>query len=338
MGVSRVKALQPVDLLLRVWPPMLATAATAAEVGPGHRLEVKYDGFRALAGLSGGRVALQSRNGLDLSARFPAVARALAGARLGQVVLDGEVVAGGGGGRFQALQGGGEVRFVVFDLLWSGDQDLRPLPLLRRQEALRDVLGRVLSKAPVLALAEELPGPLEAALARVREEGWEGLLAKLPGAPYEGRRSRSWLKVKVLAGQELAIVGYTPISSGARAIGALLVAVAEEGRFVYAGKVGTGFDDRTRRELLARLEPGRVAAPSAAGAPRLRDARWVKPELVAQVAFSEWTADGRLRHPSFQGLREDRRPEDAVREPGPSLPLGSRPTSCYPRGRGAGPA
>jgi bifunctional non-homologous end joining protein LigD len=300
----------PIDLLLRVWPPMLATLASAGAVRGDDLLEVKYDGFRALAGVSGGKVALQSRKGLDLAARFPSVASALERLVLGEAVLDGEIVAWRGG--FQALQGTpARVGYAVFDLLWIDGEDQRDRPLEQRRELLQSLL----SGAPEgIEVAEEVAGPVARALERARRRGWEGIVAKRRGSKYQGRRSRDWLKVKVAAGQEFAIAGYTPIATGAKAIGALLLAIREGRRFVYAGKVGTGFGDAIRRDLFRRLERERIALPAVSGAPRLRVARWVKPRLVAEVAFTEWTSDGKLRHPSFKRLRDDRTPEECVRE------------------------
>ena len=307
----------PIDLLLRVWPPMLATLATPDEVRAGDRLEVKYDGFRALAALSGRRVTLQSRNGLDLAARFPSIAAALADVVVGEAVLDGEIVAEGeGASQFEALHGASSrIGYAVFDLLWLEGEDLRARPLEERRQLLESLLA---DARPELQVAQEVAGPIAKAMARARREGWEGVVAKRRGSPrgspYEGRRSRDWLKVKVTAGQELAIVGYTPIKNGEAAVGALLLGVREGKRFVYAGKVGTGFSEAVRRELHRELEKDRVDAPAVAGAPRMRAARWVAPRLVAEVAFTEWTADGKLRHPSFKGLRDDKRPEECVRE------------------------
>jgi bifunctional non-homologous end joining protein LigD len=313
----------PVELLLRVWPPQLATLAVPEDVRARDRLEVKYDGFRALAGLSGGRVCLQSRNGLDLAARFPAVVGALCDVAVGEAVLDGEIV-GRGPSRsstFQSLQGGGRVAYVAFDLLWLEGEDLRSRPLAERLQ----LLASLLATAPEgVELAEAVPGPIGEALALARRRGWEGIVAKAPGAPYRGGRGRDWLKLKVRSSLDLAVVGYTPIATGERAIGALLLAVRDGDRFVYAGKVGTGFTDELRRELLRRLEPERAARPPVASAPRMREARWVRPRLVAEVAFTEWTADGMLRHPVFRRLREDKSPEEAVREG----PRASRPRSA----------
>jgi bifunctional non-homologous end joining protein LigD len=321
----RAKHPPPVELLLRVWPPMLATLSTEEDVGAGDLLEVKYDGFRALAGVSGGKVSLQSRNGLDLAPRFPAVAPALARLVVGEAVLDGEVVGGAAAGEFQALHGGGDVRYHVFDLLWLDGEDLRERPIEERQELLASLLS---PPPPGVALAEAVEGPIAKALARARREGWEGIVAKRAGSPYRGGRGRDWRKVKIAQAQELAIAGWTPLSNGAAGVGALLLAVREGEGFRYAGKVGTGFTDAARRELLRALAPDRVDAPPAAGAPRMRDARWVTPRLVAQIAFTEWTADGKLRHPSFRGLRDDKAPEDCVRE-------GPRPPPSAPKRKGA---
>jgi bifunctional non-homologous end joining protein LigD len=305
----------PMDLLLRVWPPALATLVDAEAVPANAILEVKYDGFRALAGISGGKVSLQSRNGLDLAPRFPSIPRALERIVVGEAVLDGELVGGVDteGSTFQALQGGAATTYVVFDLLWLEGEDLRSRPIEERQE----LLSSLLSPPPRgIALAEAVEGPVATALARARREGWEGIVAKRAGSTYEGGRGRTWLKVKIANRQELAIVGYTPLRNGSPGIGALLLAVHEKDGFHYAGKVGTGYTDAVRAKLARELERDRVEAPPAAGAPRMRDARWVRPRLVAQVAFTEWTADGKLRHPSFQGLRDDKRPEDCVREGG----------------------
>jgi bifunctional non-homologous end joining protein LigD len=316
-GASELEGRDPVpsDLVRRVWPPMLATLARAEEVtGEGWHLEVKYDGFRALAGLSAGSVSLQSRTGLDLSGRFPAVARALPGVRAREAVLDGEVVALDvhGVSHFQDLQASSaRPCYAVFDLLWQDGEDLRSKPIEER----RGLLQKVLAGAPhEVEATRVVEGPVERALARARRAGWEGIVAKRAGSRYRGGRSRDWLKVKMAANQELAIAGYTPVSTGAEAIGALLVAFAEGGRLRYAGKVGTGYTEGVRRRLWGLLERDRVAAPQVEGAPRMREARWVRPRLVAQIAFAEWTADGRLRQPSFQGLRHDKRPEECVRE------------------------
>jgi len=294
---------------------MLARLSDPGDLrGAGWVYELKYDGFRALAGVSGADVILQSRNALDLSGRFPDVADELREVGWSEVVLDGEIVSFDRRGRqsFEWLAAGkGDIRYVAFDLLWRDGRDLRSEPLAARREALEAVLAPV--RGPV-SIAERLEGDRAAALAEVRRRGAEGFIAKRADGPYVGRRSSKWRKVKVRPSQEVAIAGFTPISSGGRAIGALLVAVREGEGFVYAGKVGTGFDDRGREELYARLSRDRVERPPVVDPPRERGAVWVRPTLVAEVEYTGWTEAGRLRQPSFKGIRIDRGPEDARRE------------------------
>jgi bifunctional non-homologous end joining protein LigD len=297
----------PEVLLSRVWPPMLAVLSKGTPApAEQYVYEVKYDGFRALAALSGGRSAVKSRNDLDFGARFPWVLEALRQIVVGEAVLDGELVAldSKGISRFQMLgDKQAEHRFMVFDLLWLNGQDLRQRPLEERRELLESVMAN--AQVP-LELAQRVRGTEEEALAEAKSHGWEGLLAKRKGSLYTGTRSADWLKLKVLGTEELAIAGWTPISNGTAEVGALLVASRRDGKFVYAGKVGTGFDRAMRQRLLRLLRKDEVGAPAVEEAPRMRDAHWVKPRHVAQLQFTEWTRDGRLRHPSFQGLREDK--------------------------------
>ena len=309
----------PDTLLAKVWPPMLATLAKEIQAPTESFVyEVKYDGYRALAAISGGRVAVKSRNDLDFSARFPWVVPALKQLVVGEAVLDGELVAldAKGVSRFQMLgDPSAEHRYSVFDLLWLDGQDLRQRPLEERRELLESVMANA---QPPLELAERVDGTEAQALAEAKKRHWEGLLAKRRGSPYVGTRSMDWLKLKVFGTDELVIAGWTPISNGSPEIGALLVATRKGKKYVYAGKVGTGFDRAMRRRLLTLLRKDEVDAPAIDDAPRMRDARWVKPRLVAQLSFTEWTRDGRLRHPSFQGLREDKSaPEIAQDTPPP---------------------
>ncbi|HUM13838.1 MAG TPA: non-homologous end-joining DNA ligase [Myxococcaceae bacterium] len=300
---------EPEALLARVWPPMLAVLAKGTPA-PASRFvyEVKYDGYRALAAISGGRISVRSRNDLDFAARFPWVLPALSQIVVGEAVLDGELVAldAAGVSRFQKLgDPAAEHRYAVFDLLWLDGQDLRSRPLEERRELLESVMANT---HPPLELAQRVRGDEETALAEAKRRGWEGLLAKLRGSPYTGTRSTDWLKLKVLGTDELVIAGWTPISNGAAEIGALLVAARRGSKFLYAGKVGTGFDRTMRRRLLTLLKKDEVPRPAIEGAPRMRDAHWVTPRHVAELQFTEWTRDGKLRHPSFQGLREDKGP------------------------------
>ena len=320
--------LAPDTLLARVWPPMLAVLAKGTPA-PADRYvyEVKYDGYRALAAISGGKVSIRSRNDLDFAARFPWVVPALSQVVVGDAVLDGELVAldEAGVSRFQKLgDRGAEHRYMVFDLLWLDGEDLRARPLEERRELLESVMANT---HPPLELAHRVLGEEQSALAEAKRRGWEGLLAKLRGSPYVGTRSADWLKLKVLGTDELVIAGWTPISNGAAEIGALLVAARRDGRFVFAGKVGTGFDRAMRRRLLTLLKKDEVPRPAVEDAPRMRDARWVTPRHVAQLQFTEWTRDGKLRHPSFQGLREDKGAQEIGQDETPTTASSRRAAS-----------
>jgi len=305
-------------LLQRVWPPMLARLATPEEASEAtHLFEVKYDGFRAIAALSGSGLSFKSRNGNDLSGRFPGLADELRRLRVPEAVIDGEVVALDKKGRssFQLLQNqsGGDLRFVAFDLLWLDGHDLRDKPLEARRELLESLFSGV---KPPLQLSERLDLPRDRALKEAQRRGWEGLIAKKKSSPYVGARSGHWLKLKVIAGQEVVILGFLPIRNehSAKEIGALLVGVRGPDGYHDVGKVGTGFDTKMRYQLRELLERIRVDKPVAVDAKKRPGAVWVQPKYVAQVHFTEWTNDGRLRHPVFQGLRTDKKPEEVVRE------------------------
>ncbi|MFP2909966.1 non-homologous end-joining DNA ligase, partial [Pyxidicoccus sp. 3LFB2] len=308
----------PEALLERVWPPMLARLSVPEEASDAtHVYEVKYDGFRAVAALRNGKLTFQSRRGNDLSARFPALAEALRALDVDDAVVDGEIVAldPKGRSRFQLLQNqaGVEQRYVIFDVLWLHGEDLRALPLEERRARLEGLLKGV--KVP-LQVSERVELPQARALAMAQRKGWEGLIAKRKGSPYVGTRSDDWLKLKVLAGQEVVILGYLPIQNerATTEIGALLVGVHDEGGFRDVGKVGTGFSSKDRRALKQLLDQDRVSTPIAMDAEPRKGAVWVRPRHVAQVQFTEWTEDGRLRHPVYQGLRTDKRPMEVVRE------------------------
>jgi bifunctional non-homologous end joining protein LigD len=314
--VLRAARPAPERLLERLFPPMLATLATRPPKDEAAWLyELKYDGFRALSAVSGGRVAVWSRNRLDLAERFAGVAAALRRLVVGDAVIDGEIVAldRHGAPRFQLLQKGHDedAVLVAFDLLWLDGEDLRGRPLEERRDLLESLLAHA---PPVLRVTERLPGPGAKALEAAARRGFEGLIAKQRASRYEPIRSRAWLKLKAENTQEVAIVGFTRTKSQRDEIGALLVAVAEGGTLRFAGKVGTGFSARQRAELKRVLTRDAAESPQASGAPRMRDATWVEPRLAAQVQFTEWTADGKLRHPSFLGLRPDKRPDECVRE------------------------
>ncbi|HUP44792.1 MAG TPA: DNA ligase D [Thermoanaerobaculia bacterium] len=328
---------KPEQLLRRMFPPMLATLTdTPPRDEKAWTYELKYDGFRALAAITGGEGAMWSRNQLDLTTRFPHIAAALGKWKVPDMVIDGEVVAldERGAPRFQLLQQGEQrEKLFVFDILWLDGKDLRKLSWEQR----RELLERALRKRPaVVELSEVVAGPGEKALKRAAGAGYEGLIAKKKTSVYEGRRSREWLKLKAVNQQELIIVGWQPSTHSSKEIGSLHLAVREkDGSLTYAGKVGTGFSHKLRVWLKEELSKDVVPKTEVRNAPRVRTATWVRPRLVGQVAFTEWTAEGRLRHPSFLGLREDKEPEEVVREKpaAPRVTLTNPDRILYPRDR-----
>jgi DNA ligase D len=277
--------------------------------------ELKYDGFRAVAAIVDGDIAMWSRNELDLAPRFPAVAAALSKLKLPDVVLDGEIVVLDEHGvpRFQLLQQGERQELmVVFDILWLDGQDLRKLSYDQR----RALLEKALKRTPAaIKVAERLETDGDASLERARTSGWEGIIAKRRSSIYVGRRSKEWLKIKAIKQQELIVAGWNPSTHSAHEIGALHLAVmGDDGDLRYAGKVGTGFSYKQRLWWKEELSKDTVPKSMVSDAPRDRAAIWVRPRFVVQVAFTEWTADNRLRHPSFLGIREDKKVGEVVRE------------------------
>lgn len=296
---------------------MLATLSKDVVVGPEWIFEEKYDGIRAVAERKGARVCLHSRTGGDLTSGFPEVADAIRALAVDELVLDGELVVfdRAGVSRFQLLQRRGvdprqRPVYVVFDVLRAAGRDLVERPLAERRARLISLIPR--RRGPLMP-SRVLRGDGERAIARAREKGWEGVIAKLGGSPYEpGIRSRAWRKVKVRGQSEFVIGGYTPPQGSRAEFGALLVGLYDGARLRYTGKVGTGYTAETLRDLGARLRRMRTAASPFDPAPPTRDAAWVQPRLVAQLAYAEWTADGRLRQPAFLGLRTDKEPEECT--------------------------
>jgi bifunctional non-homologous end joining protein LigD len=291
--------------------PMKAVLTADRPAGPEWVFERKLDGIRCLAVKDGGGTRLYSRNELSLNDRYPALAAALDADPADGFVIDGEAVAFvAGRDRF----GGGEnseLFYYVFDVLVAGGRDVRSLPLEER----RQVLEGVLRWQDPLRITEQLTGDGAELLAQACGDGWEGLIAKRLGTAYLSTRSRDWLKLKCTRAQELVIGGFTAPRGSRTDLGALLVGHFERDRLRYAGKVGTGFKHDTLRELSEQLAPlVRDTSPFEPEKAIPRDATWVEPELVAQIAFMEWTADGRLRHPSFLGLRTDKPAREVIRE------------------------
>jgi bifunctional non-homologous end joining protein LigD len=306
--------------------PMLATAATLP-TGDGWAYEFKWDGVRALAYVDGGRVRLLSRTGRDITVAYPELRDV--GLALGStsVVLDGEVVAMGPEGRpsFAALQprmhvtsrdvarrlaASNPVTYLPFDLLYLDGQPLLDAPYEERRRRLEEL---------PIAVPPSFPAAGEAVLEAARAQGLEGVVAKKRSARYEpGRRSPCWVKVRVTTRQDVVIAGWKPGDGGrAGQIGSLLLGVQGESGLEFAGHVGTGFTQATLRDLQKRLKPlERSTSPFDTAVPReyARFAKWVEPRLVCSVEFGEWTRDGRMRHPSYKGLRDDIDPATVRRE------------------------
>lgn len=302
---------------------MLATLSKEPVVGPDWIFEEKYDGIRAVAEKKKDRVKLWSRTGQDLTGGFTEMVDAIRRLPDEDLVLDGELVVFDHQGvtRFQFLQRRGvnqRVRpvYVVFDVLRSRGRGLTGAPLEVRRARL---LALIPKRAGVLMPSRQLRGDGTSALATARERGWEGIIAKQRGSVYEpGARSRAWRKVKVRGESEFVIGGFTPPHGARSEFGALLVGMFDGPKLRYVGKVGTGYTQDTLRDLGANLRKRQTMRSPFDPAPRVRDATWVRPDLVAQLAYQEWTADGKLRQPAFLGLRTDKKPKGVTwhaREP-----------------------
>ena len=307
-----------------LFEPMKATLAADPFDDPAWVFERKLDGIRALVFRDGDDLRLFSRSGRALTG-YPELEGALGADPCKRFVADGEIVAIDEGGvtSFERLQGrmgiadpvaarrtGIEVFIYLFDIVWLEGRDTRELPLLARKELLASALSFEGPVGSVPHVAEHGDALFQTAC----EAGYEGLIAKRAESTYVCRRSRDWLKLKCHFEQEFVVIGFTAPKGSRTEFGALLAGYWEGDELQYAGKVGTGFSQDTLRSLgkrLRELEVDRRPLPRGQGP---RDARWVEPKLVAQVAFSEWTRDGRLRHPRFLGLRDDKDPREVVRE------------------------
>jgi bifunctional non-homologous end joining protein LigD len=296
---------------------MLATLTDTPFDDPDWVFESKWDGFRMVACIERGRVTLYSRNGKIISDSYLGVAKALEKVKH-DAVIDGELVAldAQGISRFQLLQNAlraeATLRYCVFDLMFLDAADLRALPLVERKERLR----RLLPKHPLLSFSDHRPEHGTAFFKEAQRQGLEGILGKRADSVYlSGTRSSDWLKIKTARRQEVVTAGFTAPRRSRPYFGALVLAVREGKAWRYIGHVGTGFTHATLKELHGKLLPLRTA--SSPFKERVKDeavTTWVKPRLVAEVKFSEWTTAGEMRHPVFLGLRADKRAEDVVRE------------------------
>jgi bifunctional non-homologous end joining protein LigD len=280
---------------------MAATLTRERFTGPEWAFERKLDGIRLLAFKEGAEVRLLSRNRLPQNDAYPSFVRAISSLPVENVILDGEAT-----GVWQTRDALG---YHLFDVLWLDGVDLTELPL----DARRERLSRLKLRPPLLLVPRlDDAEPWE----RARREGWEGVIAKRRDSVYEHRRSPHWLKMKVEASQELVVGGFTEPKGKRVGLGALLVGYFEGAHFAFAGKIGTGFDTKLLLELRARLDAlEQPASPftDAVGLPRL-GVHWVKPEIVVQVAFMEWTIHGKLRHPRLLGVRHDKAAHEVVKE------------------------
>jgi bifunctional non-homologous end joining protein LigD len=303
--------------------PMLATLTRDVFSDPDWIFERKLDGVRCLAFKSGSTVRLLSRNRKRMNDTWPELEQALE-RQSGSFVVDGEIVAFDGDrtsfSRLQARIGirdadearsvGVPVVLYLFDILHLSGQDTTDLPLRAR----KGLLKRALDWKDPLRYTPHRNERGQRLLAEACRKGWEGLIGKHADQPYSHGRSRQWLKLKCGHRQEFVIVGYTDPQGSRTGFGALLLGYHEDEQLRYAGKVGTGFDDDQLRELGRRLSRHEVEEPPVSVERRPEGAHWVRPRLVAEVGFTEWTRAGRLRHPRYLGLRTDKKPEEVVRE------------------------
>jgi bifunctional non-homologous end joining protein LigD len=300
--------------------PQLATLVDAVPTGSQWLHEIKYDGYRTLLSVAGDRVQVFTRTGLDWTERFASLAKEVAGMGLPSALIDGEIVALGPDGNpdFSTLQqvlkgeAKGAFHLFAFDLLSLDGEDLTWLPNIARKEKLAALLGQ---GSAHVHFSDHIVGAGEKLFRTMCDAGQEGIICKRADAPYRGARTKNWLKVKCTRRQEFVIVGWTPSSASGRSLRNILLAQNGENGLVYAGKVGTGFNARNSDGLIRQLK-ARTRKSPALTVPRAeaRGAQWVRPELVAEIAFAEFTSDNVVRHGSFLGLREDKQAGEVTRE------------------------
>lgn len=305
--------------------PQLATPVTEPPAGGNWLHEIKFDGYRILARVKSGRATLLSRNGRNWTPRFSAIARSLRALPVKEAVLDGEIVVlrPDGTSDFQALQdllqggSGGTLVYYLFDLPYCDGFDLSGTPLLERKNLLRSLLSRLSSRVENILFSDHMESSGREVYLQACRLAAEGIVSKQAAAPYEQRRSRSWLKTKCVHRQEFLVCGWTEPGGSRPGFGALLLGYYRERELVYAGRVGTGFSRDTLGKLsvsLRSLEQHDSPFTAPPSGPEAQGVHWVRPELIAEVEFLEWTRENILRQASFQGLREDKSPTDIVRE------------------------
>lgn len=303
--------------------PQLATLVERPPVGDAWLHELKFDGYRLLCHLQGRQVRFWTRNRKDWTDKFASVGKAVKALPLKRAILDGEIVALDSSGRasFQRLQqsinkgGGSALIFHIFDLIYIEGYNLTRCSLRERKAVLEELLAP-LDEGGLLRYSDHIEGHGAQFFKEACKLGIEGIVSKQAESKYESTRSRNWQKVKCIKRQEFVIAGYT-LSDKGIPFSSLVLGVYDKGKLIYAGRAGTGYTNAMRVELKKKLD--RIASDKRPFEvipkdPDLRKAVWAEPKLVGEVAFTEWTDEGIIRHPSFQGLREDKKPHDVVRE------------------------
>ena len=328
-------------------PVQLASLVDSVPTGDRWLHEMKYDGYRVLLAIGGGKAVAYTRSGLDWSDKFAGLVEAAAKLKVGSALIDGEAVVLDAAGKssFQALQGAlkgapGSIDFIAFDLLALDGEDLTQLPLVERKAKLAKIIPKGRSR---LRYSDHIAGSGEKLLNSFCEAGLEGVISKQANGRYVGSRNGGWLKTKCIKRQEFVVVGWTP-SDKSRLFRSLILAVRDQGELRYAGKVGTGFNTDEIMSLMEGMRPleqndATVKAPRA----EVRGAHWLAPRLVAEIAYTEMTNEGTLRHPSYLGLREDKKPEAVVLEieapvaevtaPASTVAISNRDRVIYPESK-----
>jgi bifunctional non-homologous end joining protein LigD len=281
--------------------------------------EMKWDGFRAIAEVSGDHVNLYSRNFQSFNKRFAPIVEALKKLKI-EAVFDGEIVVVNREGRsdFQALQnyqttGVGDLRYCLFDLLYYKGKDLRSLPLIERKQFLKKIISK--GKNSFLHYSDHVLRQGKKLFEAAKKEQLEGIMAKNIHSPYVSERTRQWLKIKTGTRQEAVICGYTEPKGSRQKFGSLVLGIYEKDKLIYIGHVGTGFDEKTLHDVLNRLEPYVTMKCPFAEIPKIRSKpTWVKPKILCEVSFSEWTNEKIMRHPVFLGIRTDKSPQEVHQE------------------------
>jgi bifunctional non-homologous end joining protein LigD len=305
-------------------PPQLATLEKEPPEGERWLHELKFDGYRMICHLNRGHAIFWSRNKKDWTEKFPNISKALKEFPATNAIIDGEIVVVDKKGRssFQMLQqsmgksGDAGFMFQAFDLIYLDGYNLTRTPLRDRKLLLAERLSVVNPKGP-LRYSEHIEGNGKQFFKQACNYGIEGIVSKLADSPYESTRNRNWVKVKCIKRQEFVIAGYTPSKKGFPGFGSLVLGVYDKGKLIYAGRVGTGFSIKERLELQKKLDKIAQSKMPFVAIPRdpgLRQAQWSKPQLVGEVEFTEWTSDNIIRHPSFKGLRQDKKAAAVIRE------------------------